>query len=128
MDFNNDNILSINKQDVNVMILVESHYNTLMALQKYRKEELENTTPITNNILGSRIEGLFYFLRPSLKRYAKANYDKVKDQALSKDLSIKLQGLESMQDFLFLKGILQYGKEKTVDTSDVLDEDESKGL
>ena len=128
MDFNNDNILNINKQDINVMILVENHYNTLMSLQQYRKEQLENITPITRNVLASRIETLFYFLRPSLKRFAKERYQKLKGLCLDNDINIKLNGLEFIQDFLFTKGILQYGKERTVDTSNALDEDESKGL
>jgi hypothetical protein len=134
MDFNNESTISLDKQDINVITLIESHYYIIQALEEYFKQSYNNMEPVSRMALMSRIDTLYYLLRPALKifwKQKKGEEDKlleIKEQITSNNLDPKLTAFENMQDLLFDKGVLRFGKVKTINTAIAEEEDASKGL
>jgi len=133
VDFNNDVTVTLDKKDVNVMTIIECHYFAIQNYELYLGQSYNNMTPVAKASLMSRIDTLYYIIRPSLKHFWKKEKEKeklkaIKVQILSKELDSKLKAFENMQDFLFEKGILKFGKTKKVNTAISDEEDSAKGL
>lgn len=133
VDFNNEATIQLDKKDINVLTLIEGHYYVVENLELYFKQGYSGMEKISEWALMSRIDSLYYLLRPSLKVFWKAKVHnkkliEIKKQIASKEIELKLEAFESMQDLLHEKGVLKFGKAKNIDTSLTGNEDESKGL
>jgi len=133
VDFNNEATIQLDKKDINVLTLIEGHYYVIENIELYYKQQYTGMDDISRWALMSRIDSLYYLLRPSLKQFWKSQKTAhklitIKEQIYSDKIEDKFKAFESMQDLLHEKGVLKFGKTKNIDTSLTEEEDRAKGL
>ena len=128
VDFSSDSLMTVDKKDINALIIIESQYYCIENIKLYEKQKFQNMTPVVEPSLKSSILHLYYLIREALDRLDPKLNKQIIPLIQTKKLVELLSAFELMQKFLWFVGITRFGVRRNIDTTNPANEDEEKGL